>query len=82
MGEMPNRHFPLDVNVSQERTFIVDAEGKDAVLIWELEFSTENSAVYGVRDGLEVQAMKWGEHGEFKLDSVCRWDGQGYEVVI
>lgn len=74
MGEMPNCHFSLDVNVSQERAFIVYAEGKDAVLIWEFESSTENSSVYGVRAGLEVQAMKRGEHGEFKLESVCRWD--------
>lgn len=82
MGEMPNCHFPLDVNVSQERAFVVDAEGKDAVLIWKFECSAENSTVHGVRDGLEVQAMKRGEHGELKLDSVGRWDGQRYEVVV
>lgn len=82
MGKMPNCHFPLDVNVSQERAFIVDPKGKDAVLIGEFECSTEHSTVYGVRNGLEVQAMKRGEHGEFKLESVCRWDGQRYEVVV
>lgn len=82
MGKVPDCHFPLDVNVSQERAFVVDAEGKDAMLIGKFECSTEHGAVYGVRDGLEVQAMKRGEHGEFKLESVCRWDVQWYEVVV
>lgn len=82
MGEMPNCHFPLDVNVSQERAFVVDAEGKNAVLIWEFECSAENSTVHSMRGGLEVQAMKRGEHGEFKLESVGSWDGQWYEMVI
>lgn len=71
MGKMPNCHFPLDINVSEERAFVVDAEGEDAMLIGKFECSTEHSAVDGVRDGLEVQAMKRGEHGEFKLESVC-----------
>lgn len=82
MGKMPDCHLSFDVNVSQERAFVVDAEGKDAMLIGKFECSTECSAVYGVRDGLEVQAMKRGEHGEFKLKSVCRRDIQWYEMVI
>lgn len=82
MGKVPDCHFPLDVNVSQERAFVVDTEGKNAMLIGKFECSTEHGAVYGVKDGLEIQPMKRGEHGELKLESVCRRDVQWYEVVV
>ncbi len=82
MGEMPHRHFSLNVNVGQERTLVVDPKGKDAVLVRESEAGAEYGAICGLGDGFKVEAMKRGQHGEFKLKSVRGWDGQWGEVIV
>jgi hypothetical protein len=50
--EVPDGHGPLLVDVSEEWTFVVDAEGEDAVLIRQDEGDGEDGGVGGVGGGL------------------------------
>ena len=65
MGEMSNSHLFLHINICQKGTFVVDAEGEDAVLVGEGESCAEDGAIGGGRYWLEVEAVERGEHGEF-----------------
>ncbi len=58
MREMADCYFPLDVDVRQERSLVVDSEGEDAVLIWQFEGGTENGAVGSGGDRVKVKAVE------------------------
>lgn len=45
MSKMPYCHFSLDIDVSLERPLVIDAEGKDAMLIRKFECGAEDGAV-------------------------------------
>ena len=55
---MADGDFPLDVNVREERPLVIDAEGENAVLVWQFEGGAEDGAVGGCGNGLEVEAVK------------------------
>ncbi len=54
---MSDGNFPLDVHVGEEGSFIIDAERKDAMLVWKLEGTAEDSAVGCLRDWYKIEAM-------------------------
>ena len=82
MSEMPDCHFALDVDVGEEWSLVVDAEGENAVLIGGAEGGAEDGAVGGVGDWLKIEAFEGGEHREFELDGVGRVDLQGRVMVV
>lgn len=55
---MADGHFFLDINVCEEGTFIINAKGKDAVLIRKLEACTEDGAVGRLGNWLKIEAVK------------------------
>lgn len=68
MGEMSQRDGLFLVDVRDEGTLVVEAEGEDAVAVWGLEGGVVDSRGGG---GLvEVEAVVGVEHGEFELDFV------------
>ena len=58
MGEMSNCYLLLHIDVCQKGAFVVDAEGKDAVLVGESKGCAEDGAVGGGRYWLEVEAVE------------------------
>ena len=79
---MTNRDFAFDVDVGEEGALVVDAERENAVLIWSTKGGAEECAVWGTGDRLESEAVKGGEHGELKLESVVRAEDEGHIVVV
>lgn len=49
VSEMPNRHFSLYINIGQKRSLVIDAERKDAMLVWKLKCRAKNGAVGRLR---------------------------------
>lgn len=47
---MSHRHLTFDIDVGEERPFVINAEGKDAVLVWRAEGGAEEGAVGRSRD--------------------------------
>jgi hypothetical protein len=72
MGKMPDGNLHLLFHGRQKRPLIVDLESENAVLVGEAEGRWESSAIGGVRDGMEGEALEWGQHGEFELEGVGR----------
>lgn len=60
MGKMPYCHLPLDIDISQERSLVIDAEGKNAMLIRKFECGAEDGAIRGMGGRLEIEAVKGG----------------------
>lgn len=56
---MPYRHFSLDIDISEKGTLVIDAEGKNAVLIGKPKISAKNGAIGRLRNRLEIEAVKW-----------------------
>ena len=81
MCEVTNCDFSLDLDICEKGPLIVDFKGKYAMLIRCPEGSTEDGAVEGFGNGLKVEAMEWGEHAEFELESIIREDGKGVQRV-
>jgi hypothetical protein len=69
MRKMPNGNLSFLLDVGQEGTFVVHAEGKDAVLVRGWEFCAEGCevAVRGGGGGVEGKAVERREHAEFEL---------------
>ena len=76
MRKMPDRHFPLYVDIGEKWPLVVDPKGKDAVLIGQLESGAEEGTVRCGCDGKQRQAVERREHREFELESVCRGDDE------
>lgn len=57
-------------NVGEERALVVHAEGENAVLIRHGERDAIQSAVVGTADGLKIETVEWGQHGELELHSI------------
>ena len=70
---MTNSHLSSLIDIVEERSLIVDLEGEDAVLIWQLERRCEESRICGFGCWLERQAVKRRKHGEFELQVVVGW---------
>lgn len=59
----------------KERSFVVDFEGEDTVLVRCTEIRAVNCGIGGRRRGLEGETVEGTEHAEFELDSVGCWVG-------
>lgn len=75
-------YLALHVDAGEERPLVVDAKGKNAMLVRRSESSAEEGAVGGGGDGREVEAVEWGEHGELKLEGVAGQDGERDAVGV
>lgn len=82
MCKVSHGDLMLFLNVRQKWPFVVNAEGENSMLIWCGKSCTEYSAVGGTANWLQVQAVEWGEHGEFKLQSISFWNFKGNPSVI
>ena len=67
---MADRDFSLYFHIREKWPFVVDFEGKNAVLVWGFESGAEEGAVGRMRGWLEVEAVEGREHAEFELDRV------------
>lgn len=65
MREMAHGDLLLDFDVGEEGALVVNAERKDAVLIWGRERSAIDGAIGRAAARLQRQSVPWGEHGEF-----------------
>ncbi len=79
---MSHRHLTLHIDAGEEWPLVVDAEGKDAMLVRRAEGGAEEGAVGGGGDGGEVETVEWGEHGELELEGVARQDGERNAVGV
>ena len=70
VSEMPDCYFSFYVHVGEERSLVVDAEGKDAMLVRQSEGTAENSAIKCLRCGYKIETMIGRKHSEFKLQSI------------
>ena len=82
MGEVAVSHLVLLLDVGEEGTLVVDAEGEDTVLIGGHELGAEHSAGIGTAGGLEVQAVERREHGELELESIAGGNFEGNPLVV
>lgn len=82
MRKVSHCHLAFDVDVGKERPLVVDAEGKDAMLVRRAEGSAEKGAVGGGGDGGEVETVEWGEHGELELEGVVGQDRERDAVGV
>ena len=48
VSKLPYRHFPLHIDISLERSLVIDAEGKNAMLIRKFECGAEDGTVWGM----------------------------------
>ncbi len=72
MCEMSYRDSMLLVHVGEERSFVIDAESEDSVLVWKRKGGAENGAVGSLGDRGESEPVERREHREFELQSVGR----------
>lgn len=72
----------LFLNVGEEGSLVVDAEGENAVLVGNCELGAENSAVCCRLGRDEVETVEGGEHSEFELEVVIFGDFKGDEAVV
>ena len=82
VSEMSDRYFPLYVHVGEEWSLVIDAERKDAMLVWKLEGTAKNSAIRCLRNGYEIETVIRREHGKFKLQSVRGVDFERTEMIV
>lgn len=61
---------------------MIDAERKDAMLIWKLKGTAEDSTVRRLRNGYKVETMIRREHGEFKLQSIRGVNLERSELIV
>lgn len=79
---MPYRHFPLDIDIGEKGALVIDAEGKNAVLVGKSKTSAKNGTIGCFGNRLEIEAVKWRKHGKFKLDGIRRRDDEGLEMAL
>lgn len=82
MCKMADCHLVLDDNIGQKRTFVVDAEGEDAVLIRNLKACLENGAIHCLGRWFKIEAVIGRQHSEFKLKSIAGRKGQRSQMVV
>lgn len=82
VGIVADSHLMLLFNVGEERPLVVDAEGEDAMLVWNREAGAIYSAVFGPAGWGQRESVEGGEHGELELHGVLRRDFEGDESVV
>lgn len=70
MGNVPDADGVLLVNDRQEWALVVYAEVENTMLVGEDERGTKDGGILGNGDGREIEAVEWGEHAEFELESI------------
>lgn len=58
MSEMSDSYFPLNIDIREEGSLVVDAKGEDTVLIGCLKSSAVKGTVDASRDWSEIEAME------------------------
>jgi len=79
---MADSNFVLLFDIGEEGTLVVDAEGKDSMLIGDSEARAVHSAGFRSESWLECEAVKRREHGEFELQSILGGNIEGNVFVI
>ncbi len=82
MGVVADGDFVFLFNVGEEGTLIIYAEGEDSVLVGDCELCAKDGTVSCCLDGLEVETVERGQHGEFELELVVGRDLEGDESII
>ena len=82
MSEMPYRYFSFYIHVGQERSLVVHAERKDAMLVWKLEGTAEDGAVGCLGGGYQIETMIGREHSKLELQSVGRVNLERAKMII
>lgn len=82
MRKMSHRHLTLNIDAGEEWPLVVDAERKNAMLVWRAEGGAEESAVGGGGDRGEGEAVEWGKHGELELEGVGGQDRERAAVGV
>lgn len=82
MCKMSYCHFSLDIHIGEEWSLVVDAEGENAMLVWQSEGRAKDRAICSLGHWNEVEPVEWREHGEFELDSICRVNLQRCQTVV
>ena len=70
VSEMPDCYFSFYVHVGEERSLVIDAEGKDTMLVRQSEGAAEDSAIKCLRSGYKIETVIGRKHGKFKLQSI------------
>jgi hypothetical protein len=76
MRVVSNSDFMFLFYVAEERSLVVDAEGENAMLVWDGEGGAVDGAVFGHRGCCEVETMEGREHGKFDLERIVIGDGK------
>ena len=79
---MSNRYLSLYINIGKKRSLVIDAERKDAMLVWKLKCRAENGAVGRLRYRYKVKTVVGRKHRELKLQSVRRVDLERTEMIV
>lgn len=75
MSEVADCDGILLLDVGVERTFVVDLEIENSVLVGQLEACRVLTPARWSLDILERKSVEWREHRELKLDGIaCRWN--------
>ena len=82
MCKMSYRDFFLDVNISHERSFVVNSKREYSVLVGKSEGSAEARTIEFMGSGLKMKAVERRQHREFKLESITSRDSQRNVTVI
>lgn len=81
MSHVSNADSSLLLNVSQERSLVVDHEVEDAVLVGKNEVGAVDSLVLADMNGLQGDAVERRQHGELELKVVALREVEGLPIV-
>lgn len=82
MSKVPDRNLSLLIHICEERTAVVDAEVKDAVLVGSTERYAKNGRIRGLGDRREIEAVEGREHAEFELEGIVLSGDEGREMIV
>lgn len=82
MSKVADGHLVLFLDVGEEGTLVVDAEGEDAVLIRHCEVGAEDGAVFSAARRCKVQPVEGREHGELQLQFIAGRHLERNEAVM
>ena len=52
------------------------------MLIWQTEGGAEDSAIHGLRDWVQGEAVEGRKHTKFELEGIGSWENEGDELII
>lgn len=81
MSHVSYAYGSLLLDVSEERSLVVDEEVEDSVLIGQDEAGAKGSSIVGCACRGEIEAVEGREHREFELQSIALGNGKGNPLV-